>query len=105
MFRLAAILRSEASWFDKHNSAVLTARLSADAPLVRAVLVDKLVTLVQNLGLVATAFAITITLQWKIALVMISTFPAMILSYAGQVGWKAAMISRLTSPRDSECHS
>ena len=84
-FVFVAILRNEASWFDQNNSMALSTCLSADAPLVRSVLVDRVITLLQNMGLIVTAFVIAIKLQWKIALVIISTFPAMIASYAGQV--------------------
>lgn len=81
----SAILRNEISWFDENNSILLTSCLSVDAPLVRTALVDRTITLLQNFGLVLTALVVAIKLQWKIALVMTATLPALVISNAGQM--------------------
>ena len=82
---IAAILRNEVSWFDQNNSTLLSSRLATDASLVRTTLVDRVITLFQNLGLLVTALIITFNLQWKIALVMMATLPALVFSNLGQV--------------------
>ncbi|KAI5063348.1 hypothetical protein GOP47_0021895 [Adiantum capillus-veneris] len=81
----SAILQNEVSWFDTNSSTLLASRLSADAPLVKTAIVDRVVTLLQNMGLIVAAFCITLTLQWNLSLIMIVTFPAVIGSYAGQM--------------------
>ncbi|KAI5058687.1 hypothetical protein GOP47_0026857 [Adiantum capillus-veneris] len=81
----SAILKNEISWFDLHSSTLLASRLSADAPLVKGAIVDRIITLLQNLGLIVTAFYITLNLQWKITLIMLITFPVLIASYVGQM--------------------
>ena len=73
------------SWFDQNNSTLLSSRLATDASLVRTTLVDRVITLFQNLGLMVTALIITFNLQWKIALVMMATLPALVFSNLGQV--------------------
>jgi ATP-binding cassette subfamily B (MDR/TAP) protein 1 len=84
---MPAILRNEVSWFDQNNSTLLSSRLATDAPLVRTMLVDRVITLFQNLGLIVTAFIITFNLQWKIALVMVGTLPALVLANLCQVSY------------------
>ncbi|MCO5561469.1 hypothetical protein L7F22_015090 [Adiantum nelumboides] len=85
----SAILQNEISWFDTHTSTLLASRLSADAPLVKTTVVDCVITLLQNVGLIGSAFVITLNLQWKLSLIMIVTFPAVIGSYVGQMQFKS----------------
>ena len=63
-----------------------------DAQLLTTVVVDRTITLFQNLGLVVTAFIITFNLQWKMASVMTATLPGLILSNLGQVNIKLYLI-------------
>lgn len=74
----SVILRNEVGWFDKNSSSLLASRLSADGTLVRAAVADRLSTLLQNLALIITAFIIAFLLEWRIALVIIATYPALV---------------------------
>ncbi|KAF5767339.1 putative ABC-type xenobiotic transporter [Helianthus annuus] len=76
----SAILTNEVGWFDKDENSTgsLMSKLAADATLVRSALADRLSTIVQNISLTVTAFVISFVLSWRIALVIVSTFPLLI---------------------------
>ncbi|XP_040951407.1 ABC transporter B family member 13 isoform X1 [Gossypium hirsutum] len=76
----SAILSNEVGWFDldENNTGSLTAALAADATLVRSALADRLSTIVQNVALTVTAFVIAFALSWRIASVIIASFPLLI---------------------------
>ena len=86
MFCLA-ILRYEVGWFEdeKNSSSMVASRLASDALMVKAAAGDLLCTLAHNVSLITTAFVIAFMLQWRIALVMISTFPLIVSSAVAQV--------------------
>ena len=74
-------------WFDedKNNSNLMSARLATDATLVKAAVGDRMSTILQNLALVITAFCIAFYLQWKVAGIILLTFPLLIGSAIGEV--------------------
>ncbi|KAL9387392.1 hypothetical protein Peur_020516 [Populus x canadensis] len=76
----SAILENEIGWFDDLNntSSMLTSRLESDATLLRTIVVDRSTILLQNVGLVVTSFIIAFTLNWRITLVVIATYPLII---------------------------
>ncbi|XP_071703363.1 ABC transporter B family member 13 [Rutidosis leptorrhynchoides] len=76
----SAILNNEIGWFDmdENSTGSLMSKLAADATLVRSALADRLSTIVQNVALTVTAFTISFILSWRLALVIISTFPLLI---------------------------
>lgn len=80
LLSIAAMLSNEVGWFDKTDNSTgsLTSKLAADATLVRSALADRLSTIVQNIALTLTAFLISFKLCWRIAAVVISTFPLLI---------------------------
>eukprot|EP00250_Pteridium_aquilinum_P016650 c23221_g1_i2 orf=460-2652(-) len=80
----SAILRNEVGWFDKNNSSLLAARLSSDGTLVKAAIADRISTLLQNLGLIITAFIIAFWLEWRIALVVVASYPALVGSHISE---------------------
>lgn len=84
---LAAILTQEVGWFDEesNNSNLVSARLSSDATLVKAAVGDRMSTIVQNFSLVVTAFCISFYLQWKVAGVVLLTFPLLVGAAVGEV--------------------
>ncbi|KAG0606707.1 hypothetical protein M758_9G161600 [Ceratodon purpureus] len=73
----ARILTNEVSWFDadENNSSQVTARLSADATIVKGAIVDRISLVVQNFTLMAAVCVIGFTYQWKMAFVVLATFP------------------------------
>ncbi|KAK9270830.1 hypothetical protein L1049_026416 [Liquidambar formosana] len=80
LLMFSAILSNEVGWFDldENSTGSLTSSLAADATLVRSALADRLSTIVQNVSLTVTAFVIAFTLSWRIASVIIATFPLLI---------------------------
>ncbi|KAL3514789.1 hypothetical protein ACH5RR_027506 [Cinchona calisaya] len=76
----SAILSNEIGWFDmdENSTGSLMSKLAADATLVRSALADRLSTIVQNVALALTAFVIAFTLSWRLAAVIIATFPLLI---------------------------
>jgi ATP-binding cassette subfamily B (MDR/TAP) protein 1 len=73
-------LTNEISWFDKdeNSSGQVSARLSADATTVKGAIGDRISSMVQNFTLLVAAFAISFSLQWKMALVVVATFPLVV---------------------------
>ncbi|MCO5592638.1 hypothetical protein L7F22_046641 [Adiantum nelumboides] len=84
MFR--AMTRNEVGWFDadENNSKRLAARLSTDATHVRAAIGDRVSLLLQNSTAFITACIIGFILQWRLSLVLLSTFPLLIAASFGQ---------------------
>ncbi|BFI30403.1 autophagy-related protein 9 [Marchantia polymorpha subsp. ruderalis] len=82
----SSILRNEMAWFDRdeNNSSRVAARLSSDATQVRAALGDRLAVILQNASLMTIAVVISFVLQWKLTLVMLSIFPALVGSAFGE---------------------
>ncbi|CAA3029270.1 ABC transporter B family member 13-like [Olea europaea subsp. europaea] len=76
----SAIISQEIGWFDKdeNNTGSLASKLATDATLVRSAIADRLSTVVQNIALAATAFVIAFALSWRIASVVLATFPLLI---------------------------
>ncbi|MCO5594158.1 hypothetical protein L7F22_048181 [Adiantum nelumboides] len=81
-----AIIRNEVGWFDRdeNNSNRLTARLAVDAAQVRAAVGDRLALILQNLTGFVTACVIGLILEWRLALVLLATFPLLIAAAVGQ---------------------
>lgn len=84
---LAAILRNELGWYDKeeNNSSQILARLNSDATNVRGAIGDRVALMLQNFTLVLVSWTISIFLQWKLSLVLISVTPLLVLAAATQV--------------------
>lgn len=78
----AAILRNEVGWFDdnSNNSGLVSSRLASDATLVRGLVVDRGSILLQNLSLIVTAVIIAFIEQWRITLVILATYPFLVIS-------------------------
>lgn len=98
---LAAILRNEVAWFDHpdNSSGAVAARLASDATLVKAAITDRISVLVQNLSLLIVAFTISFILNWRMSLVIIATFPLLVVSAGAQVSRATAHPSlSLSSP-------
>lgn len=76
----SGILRNEIGWFDdtENTSSMLASRLESDATLLRTVVVDRSTILIQNVGLVVTSFVLAFMLNWRLTLVVISTYPLII---------------------------
>ncbi|XP_077246084.1 ABC transporter B family member 14-like [Tasmannia lanceolata] len=75
-----SILHNEIGWFDldENSSGSLVSTFAAHATLVRSALSDRLSIIVQNVSLTVTAFVIAFCLSWRMAAVLIATFPLLI---------------------------
>ena len=80
-------MRNEISWFDKdeNSSGQVSARLSADATTVKGAIGDRISLVAQNATLLITACIISFTLQWKLAFVILATFPLLIFASMAEV--------------------
>ncbi|KAL3499944.1 hypothetical protein ACH5RR_039037 [Cinchona calisaya] len=76
----SAILRNEIGWFDdiEKTSSMLASRLESDATLLRTVVVDRFAIILQNVGLAITSFIIAFTLNWRLTLVVMATYPLIV---------------------------
>ena len=74
-------------WFDldENNSKRLTARLSVDATHVRAAIGDRVSILLQNTTVLVTACIIALIYEWRMALVLLATFPLLVMSALAEV--------------------
>ncbi|CAI5481222.1 unnamed protein product [Closterium sp. Yama58-4] len=77
---LAAILGNEVAWFDRdaNASGAIASRLATDATLVKAAVADRIALATQNLSVIVIAFVIGFVVEWRVALVVIATFPLLI---------------------------
>ena len=73
----SGILTNEVSWFDadENNSSQVSARLAADATAVRGAISDRISIIVQNFTLMVAVCVIGFSFQWKMAFVVLATFP------------------------------
>lgn len=76
----SSILRNEVGWFDRdENSSIrLASRLSTDATNVRAAIGDRISIIVQNITVFLTACIVAFVVQWRMALVVLGTFPLLV---------------------------
>ncbi|WCJ20782.1 ABC transporter B family member 19 [Euphorbia peplus] len=83
---LAAILRNEVGWFDEdeHNSSLVSARLSADAADVKSAVPERISVILQNLTSLLTSFIVAFIVEWKVALLILATFPILVLGNFAQ---------------------
>lgn len=77
---------------DENNTGSLASNLAAGATLLRSMLADRLSTIVQNLALTLTAFLISFTLNWRMACVVVATFPLLIGASITEVGLKHPLV-------------
>ncbi|KAJ7953429.1 ABC transporter B family-like protein [Quillaja saponaria] len=52
--------------------------LESDAPLLRTIVVDRTIILLENVGLVLASYIIALILNWRITLVVLATYPLII---------------------------
>jgi ATP-binding cassette subfamily B (MDR/TAP) protein 1 len=76
----ANILRNEVAWFDvdENNSGQISSRLSADATTVRGAIGERISLIIQNTTLMIATLIIALKLQWRMALVLLATFPLLV---------------------------
>ena len=77
-----AVMRQDATFFDHpdHTPGRLTARLSADAALVRATTGEAVGLMIQNIISLLVGIGLAFEASWRMTLVMLATIPLMILA-------------------------
>lgn len=86
-FFYAAILRNEVGWFDEdeNNSSLLAARLSTDAADVKSAIAERISVILQNMTSLLTSFIVGFIVEWRVALLILATFPLLVLANFAQV--------------------
>lgn len=89
------MVESEVGWFDKeeNNSEKLLTHLSDDATYVRAAFSDQLPVIAQDLSAAFTAVVIGLSLEWRLALMALTTIPFLTLSATAQVLTSSYLLS------------
>ncbi|PKU70482.1 ABC transporter B family member 19 [Dendrobium catenatum] len=85
---LAAILRNEVGWFDEeeNNSSLVAARLATDAADVKSAIAERISVILQNMTSLLTSFIIGFIVEWRVALLILATFPLIVLANFAQLG-------------------
>ena len=76
------IMRNKISWFnkDENSSRQVSAHLFANSTIVKDAIGDRILLVVQKSTLLIATFIISFSLQWKVAFIILSTFPLLVFS-------------------------
>ncbi|KAG0613585.1 hypothetical protein M758_6G113700 [Ceratodon purpureus] len=79
---LVNILRFEVGWYDRDENAsgAICSRLGSDSNMVRALVGDRISLIVQTASAILVSFGVGLSLSWKLALVVMSIQPIIIIS-------------------------
>ncbi|GJN01570.1 hypothetical protein PR202_ga18847 [Eleusine coracana subsp. coracana] len=86
-----AILRNEVGWFDEeeNNSSLVSARLAVDAADVKSAIAERISVILQNMTALMTSFVVGFIIEWRVALLILATFPLLVLAnFAQQLSMK-----------------
>lgn len=85
--RFSAILRNEVGWFDEeeNNSSLLAARLATDAADVKSAIAERISVILQNMTSLLTSFIVAFIVEWRVSLLILGTFPLLVLANFAQV--------------------
>ncbi|CAI0388535.1 unnamed protein product [Linum tenue] len=88
---LAAILRNEVGWFDEeeHNSSLVAAKLATDAADVKSAIAERISVILQNMTSLLTSFIVAFIIEWRVSLLILGTFPLLVLANFAQDTAKA----------------
>lgn len=84
---LSAILRNEVGWYDEeeHNSSLVAARLATDAADVKSAIAERISVILQNMTSLLTSFIVAFIVEWRVSLLILATFPLLVLANFAQV--------------------
>ncbi|KAI7741403.1 hypothetical protein M8C21_000863 [Ambrosia artemisiifolia] len=93
---LAAILRNEVGWFDEeeHNSSLVAARLATDAADVKSAIAERIAVILQNVTSLLTSFVVAFIVEWRVSLLILGTFPLLVMAYFAQKKWNLDLSKR-----------
>ncbi|MCL7033471.1 hypothetical protein MKW94_030465, partial [Papaver nudicaule] len=83
---LSAILRNEVGWFDEeeNNSSLVAARLATDAVDVKSAIAERISVILQNMTSLLTSFIVAFIIEWRVSLLILATFPLLVLANFAQ---------------------
>ena len=90
----SAILRNEIGWFDEeeHNSSLVAARLATDAADVKSAIAERISVILQNMTSLLTSFIVAFIVEWRVSLLILATFPLLVLANFAQVSTKDSQL-------------
>ena len=102
----SAILRNVVGWFDEeeHNSSLLAARLATDAADVKSAIAERISVILQNMTSLLTSFIVAFIVEWRVSLLILATFPLLVLANFAQVSSKHSLHASILVTRYG-CHS
>ncbi len=68
-----------------------------DGNRVNQGIAEKLYTLVQGISLFFSAYIVALAVQWKLALIVMTVVPAIVLVIGGVLAWDAPLETRIVS--------
>nr|CAB3487267.1 unnamed protein product [Digitaria exilis] len=83
---LAVILRNDVGWFDQeeNNSSLVAARLATDAADVKSAIAERISVILQNMTSLLVSFVVGFIIEWRVALLILITFPLLVLANFAQ---------------------
>jgi len=81
------ILRNDVGWFDQeeNNSSLVAARLATDAADVKSAIAERISVILQNMTSLLVSFVVGFIIEWRVALLILITFPFLVLANFAQV--------------------
>ena len=79
-------------WFDQeeNNSTLVAARLATDAADVKSAIAERISVILQNMTSLLVSFVVGFIIEWRVALLILVTFPLLVLANFAQVKqWNA----------------
>ena len=83
----AVILRNDVGWFDEeeNNSSLVAARLATEATDVKSAIAERISVILQNMTSLLVSFAVGFFIEWRVAILILVTFPLLVLANFAQV--------------------
>lgn len=102
-FFSSALLRNEVGWYDEeeHNSSLVAARLATDAADVKSAIAERISVILQNMTSLLTSFIVAFIVEWRVSLLILGTFPLLVLANFAQVTTKDSNPLQFLTQNDS----
>ena len=83
----AVILRNDVGWFDEeeNNSSLVAARLNTEAAAVKSAIAERISVILQNMTSLLVSFIVGFIIEWRVAILILVTFPLLVLANFAQV--------------------
>lgn len=74
-------------WFDEeeNNSSLVATHLATDAADVKSAIAERISVILQNMTSLLTSFIVGFVVEWRVALLILATFPLLVLANFAQV--------------------